>query len=249
MKKKLILVTGVSSGIGYQVAKELLGSGYRVLGVNRSASDKTKLLAETYPDSFYFETLDLVENIDGLPKWVRNQSNNYGLISGLVHSAGVQQILPLQFNSYSKMLEVFNLNLFSGLSLAKGVSDKRVACPEGMSIVFVSSIASKTGESGLVNYAASKAALNGAMRVMAKELASRKIRVNSVLPGFVMTEMIEKWKEVYSQNYIDTISEKYPLGIGKPENVSSLVCYLLSDEAAWITGSELDVNGGASLGA
>ena len=99
-----------------------------------------------------------------------------------------------------------------------------------------------------MNYSASKAALNGAMRTMAKELATRNIRVNSVLPGFVMTEMVEKWKDVYDETYIDKINSQYPLGIGEPQDVSNIVCFLLGEKSRWITGSEFDVNGGANLG-
>lgn len=248
MNKRLVLITGVSSGIGYQIAKDLLEQNYKILGVSRSFTSKAEELTTRYPKNFIFEPLNLVEDIDSLPKWLRSQAKIHGQFYGLVHSAGVQQILPLQFNNYSKMLEVFNLNVFVGLSLAKGITDKRVINPNGGSIVFLSSIAAIIGETGLVNYAASKAALNGAMRAMAKELAGRKIRVNSVLPGFVMTEMIEKWQDVYSKDYIENMNRKYPLGIGKPEDVSGAVSYLLGDKSNWVTGCEFNINGGASLG-
>ena len=175
------------------------------------------------------------------------KSNQLGCFSGFVHSAGIQQIQPLQANSYKHILDIFNLNVFSALLLAKGVSDRRVISNEGGSIVFLSSIASKIGQSGLVNYSSSKSALNGAMRSMAKELAPRKIRVNSVLPGFVMTEMVEKWNDVYNKDYIDHLNETYPLGIGEVSDISNIVCYLLSEKSKWISGSEFNINGGALL--
>ena len=193
MESKLILVTGVSSGLGFQIANDLLALGFSVLGISRHPSDKTKTLQIHYPGSFFFEPVDLTVDIDALPKWVLAQKKQKGQFAGLVHSAGIQQILPLQANTYKNMLDLFNLNVFAGMALAKGIADKRVMLDEGGSIVFISSVASQIGQSGLVNYSASKAAMNGAMRSMAKELAHRKIRVNSVLPGFVMTEMIEKW--------------------------------------------------------
>ncbi|MGI1944526.1 SDR family NAD(P)-dependent oxidoreductase [Shewanella glacialipiscicola] len=249
MKSKLILVTGVSSGIGFQITSDLLASGYSVLGVSRNANDKVEELLVSYPLTFYFESVDLTADIDSLPKWVVSQSKLRGRFAGFVHSAGIQQTIPLQINTYGKMLEIFNLNVFAGLALARGVSDKRVMQDQGGSILFISSIASKIGQSGLVNYSASKAALNGAMRSMAKELSPRNICVNSVLPGFVMTEMIEKWQDVYNADYINKINEQYPLGIGKAQDISNLVCFLLDEKSRWITGSEFDVNGGASLGA
>lgn len=248
MQSKLILVTGVSSGIGFQIASDLLKEGCSVLGVSRNSNEKVETLQSTYPGNFYFESLDLTENIDALPKWVITQSKKKGRFSGFVHSAGAQQILPLQFNSHKNMLDIFNLNVFSGLALARGISDKRVMNERGGSIVVISSIASKIGEPGLVNYSASKAALNGAMRAMAKELAIRNIRVNSVLPGFVMTEMIAKWMDVYDETYIEKMNSRYPLGIGEPQDVSNIVCFLLDEKSRWITGSEIEVNGGANLG-
>jgi 3-oxoacyl-[acyl-carrier protein] reductase len=248
MESKLILVTGVSSGLGFQIASDLLASGFSALGISRHQSEKTKTLLEMYPESFFFEPLDLTADIDALPKWLVVQSKEKGRFAGLVHSAGVQQILPLQINTYKNMLDVFNLNVFAGLALARGIADKRVMTEEGGAIVFISSVASQIGQPGLVNYSASKAALNGAMRAMAKELAPRNIRVNSVLPGFVMTEMIEKWQDVYDAAYIQKMNAQYPLGIGKPVDVSNMVCFLLNEKAGWITGSEFDVNGGARLG-
>jgi len=248
MKSKLILVTGVSSGLGFQIANDLLALGFSVLGVSRSQSDKVKKLQEYYSENFFFEPLDLIEDIDAIPKWIIGQAKQKGEFAGLVHSAGVQQILPLQINTYKNMLDVFNLNVFSALSLARGIADKRVMSEKGGSIVFISSVASQTGQPGLVNYSASKAALNGAMRAMAKELAPRNIRVNSVLPGFVMTEMIEKWKDVYDAAYIEKMDVQYPLGIGRPKDVSNMVCFLLDKKSSWITGGEFDVNGGVRLG-
>lgn len=248
MESQLFLVTGVSSGLGFQITSDLLATGHAVLGVSRSQTQKVQQLLEQYPERFCFESLDLIANIDSLPKWVIAQSKQKGRFAGLVHSAGVQQILPLQINTYKSMLDVFNLNVFSGLALARGVADKRVMIEKGGSIVFISSVASKIGQSGLVNYSASKAALNGAMLAMAKELAPRNIRVNSVLPGFVITEMIEKWQDVYDAGYIEKMNAQYPLGIGQPQDVSNAVCFLLDEKSRWITGSEVDVNGGARLG-
>ena len=248
MQKKRFLITGVSSGIGFQIASDLLEEGHFVLGVSRRLTDKVKQLQMNYPECFIFESLDIVKDIDALPRWVFSKSKELGRFDGFVHSAGVQQTLPLQMNTYNYMLEIFDLNVFSGLAFARGVADKRVMNKQGGSIIFISSIASKQGKAGLVNYSASKAALNGAARSMAKELAPRKIRVNSVLPGFVMTEMIEKWQDVYSIDYIEKMNQSYPLGIGEPKDVSSMVCFLLDQKAKWITGCEFDVNGGATLG-
>ena len=248
MSQKLIIVTGVSSGIGFQTTKDLLNKGYRVIGISRACSEKVEVLLTEFSGQFYFESCDLSANIDDLPKLLVKLSKSFGRFSGLVHAAGVQQTLPLRVNSYQKMLDVFNINVFAGMALAKGVSDRRVCSENGASIVFLSSIASKTGAAGLVNYSASKAAVNGAMRAMAKELAPLNIRVNSVLPGFVKTEMIEQVEESYSTDFVEKIEEAYPLGIGSPEDVSNMIVFLLGEESKWTTGCEFNVNGGATLG-
>jgi 3-oxoacyl-[acyl-carrier protein] reductase len=248
MYPKLFLITGVSSGIGFQVTKDLLDSGHSVLGVSRQKTVKVKTLQSAHPKNFYFEKRDLSKDIDKHPKWVLEKSKSIGTFSGFVHSAGIIDILPLKALSYKSMLDLFNINVFAGIALARGISDKRAFSSNGGSIVFVSSIASQSGEAGLTNYSASKAAINGAMRAIAMELSSQKIRVNSVLPGFTMTEMIEKHKDVYNDSYIKELNNKYPLGIGSVLDVSNTICFLLSDKSNWITGSEFQLNGGAKLG-
>lgn len=244
----LYLITGASSGIGFAIAKALLNSGASVIGLARTRSDKVQSLQNDYPERFIFEARDLTADLDELPGWVLGLAKAHGRFSGCVHAAGVSQILPLSVNTQQKMLEVFTLNVFAGLALARGIADKRVYAESGASIVFISSIAAKAGSSGLVNYSASKAALNGAMRAMAKEVAHLGIRVNSVLPGFVPTELADKWPDVYNAAYIEKLERLYPLGLGEAEDVAESVVFLLSEKAKWITGTELVVDGGISLG-
>lgn len=248
MEKIIYLVTGTSSGIGYAIAQELLSQNYSVVGVSRKITPKVSLLTQDYPGTYTHELRDLSIEIDLLPEWVRNLASNYGRFSGLVHSAGIQQILPLRSTNYTTMLNLFNINVFAALSLAKGIADRRCNVGEGTSIVFLSSLASNTGSPGIITYSASKAAINGAMRSMSRELASQKIRVNSVLPGFVETEMIEKWKDVYNTEYVDRMKNNYPLGLGTPEDVAAMVIFLLTNKSKWITGCEFNVSGGATLG-
>lgn len=248
MTKCVYLITGTSSGIGYAIARHLLIERNYVVGVSRSISPKLETLIETYPSTYFHQLRDLSIDIDDLPDWVRKLSSEYGKFAGLVHSAGIQQTIPLASISYNSLLSLFEINVFAALSLAKGISDRRSNIGEGTSIVFLSSIAAINGASGIISYSASKAALNGAMRSMSRELASRKIRVNSVLPGFVETEMIEKWTKIHDTKYIDAIRNKYPLGLGTPDDVAAMVVFLLASKSQWITGCEFNVSGGATLG-
>jgi 3-oxoacyl-[acyl-carrier protein] reductase len=146
------------------------------------------------------------------------------------------------------MLDVFTLNVFSALNLAKGVTDKRSNIGVGTSLVFISSIAAKTGSSGIVSYSASKAALNGAMRSLAKEVSSDGVRVNSVICGTVKTKMIDAHQEIYTKEYLNKMENQYPLGLGQAMDIANAVEFLLSDKSKWITGSELLIDGGISLG-
>lgn len=245
---KLYLITGVSSGIGFSIAKQLLESKHCVVGVSRTSNEKINFLQKSFPKTFIHEAKDLTDDIDRLPAWVLSLAKQHGRFSGFVHSAGVLQILPLRFNSQKKMLEVFNINVFSALGIAQGIIDKRVNHGKGTSIVFISSVAAKMGSSGIVNYSASKSALNGAMRAMAKEVSPSGIRVNSILPGFINTELIDKFSDIYNEEYIQKMRELYPLDIGVVEDVACSVEYLLSEKSKWVTGTEMIVDGGITLG-
>lgn len=244
---KLYLITGSSSGIGYAISKSLLEEGNRVIGCSRHPSKKIKGLLSEFPENFFFEQKDLSKDINELSEWIKNASSKHGRFSGFVHSAGIQNIKPLKYTSHDEVKEIFNVNLFSALAISKGISDKRVVDKKA-SIVFISSIASTKGSAGIVSYSSSKAALNGAMRSLAAELAPQDIRVNSILPGFVDTEMTQKWNKIYNEEYIENISNSYPFGIGAPEDIKDLALFLLDDsKSQWITGSEFEINGGANL--
>ncbi|MEB3151572.1 MAG: SDR family NAD(P)-dependent oxidoreductase, partial [Sphaerospermopsis sp.] len=145
MTKSVYLITGTSSGIGYAIARHLLIERNYVVGVSRSISPKLEMLIETYPSTYFHQLRDLSIDIDDLPDWVRKLSSEYGKFAGLVHSAGIQQTMPLASISYNSLLSLFEINVFAALSLAKGVSDRRSNIGEGTSIVFLSSIAAING--------------------------------------------------------------------------------------------------------
>ncbi|MEA2019622.1 MAG: SDR family oxidoreductase [Campylobacterota bacterium] len=244
----VFVVTGATSGIGKGVVFSLLKEGASVIAVGRNIQ-KLDLLKDEISDAnnLILEEKDL-SNCDGLDKWILSISKKYGKLKGLVLSAGIQQITPISsVLSVEKSKELFEINYFSNIQLAKGFCDRRANIGKGSSIVFLSSIASIRGNSGIVGYAASKGAINSAVKSLAIEVARLGIRVNAVLPGFVMTKMIESWKEVYNEEYIENINKSYPLGIGSVSDVVEPILFLLSGKARWITGSELVVDGGGSL--
>ncbi|MBI5698806.1 SDR family oxidoreductase [Candidatus Saganbacteria bacterium] len=242
------IVIGASSGIGKAIALRINELGGGVVGVARNATRLEEVRQTSrFPQRFFVEDRDLTIDMDKLPEWMLGLSKKHGRFKGLVLSAGIQQTIPLKGLDIEEAKKLFDINYFSGIAISKGFCDRRVNFGKGSSIIMISSIASLKGTGGLINYSASKGALNSAIKSMAVEVAKDGIRANTVLPGFVMTEMIKDWRETYSEAYIDEMEHKYPLGIGKPEDLTGIVCFLLSDDSRWITGQNIVVDGGGSL--
>jgi NAD(P)-dependent dehydrogenase (short-subunit alcohol dehydrogenase family) len=247
-QKDIFLITGATSGIGKSVVLSLLNQGAKVIAIGRNSKKLILLKNETNnKNNLILEEKDL-SNCGGLDKWILNIAKKYGKLKGLVLSAGIQQIMPISLSlSVEKSKELFEINYFSSMQIAKGFCDRRANIGKGSSVIFLSSIASIKGNTGIIGYAASKGAINSAVKSLALEVAKLGIRVNAVLPGFVKTEMTLRWKEIYNKKYIEKINNEYPLGIGKAEDVTGPILFLLSEESKWITGSEIIVDGGASL--
>jgi NAD(P)-dependent dehydrogenase (short-subunit alcohol dehydrogenase family) len=246
--ENLVLVTGASSGIGEAVALKLNELGARVIGMSRSEQRLRRVKASAaQPDHFHIEPIDLTQEINNLPKVMKGMAKKYGKFSGFVHAAGVTQMTPLKGLTEDKSKALFDLNYFSGLMLGKGFADRRVRQKADTAIVYISSILAVIGNVGTLNYAASKGAINSMVRSMALELAPLRVRVNSVSPGYVETEMTRKNAHLYSDEFKDELRKMYPLGPGTPEDVANSVSFLLSKQAQWMTGQNLIVDGGRSI--
>ena len=154
---------------------------------------------------------------------------------------------PLKGLTEDKSKALFDLNYFSGLMLGKGFADRRVRQETDSAIVYISSILALIGNVGILNYAASKGAINSMVKSMALELAPLRVRVNCVSPGYVETEMTKKIAHLYSDEFKEELEKMYPLGLGKLEDVANAVSFLLSKQAQWMTGQNLIVDGGRSI--
>jgi NAD(P)-dependent dehydrogenase (short-subunit alcohol dehydrogenase family) len=242
---KRILVTGASSGIGKAVSKAAASEGASIILFGRNI----KRLEESYNSldgsGHEFYSVDLtdyakVENI------LRLSVSSYGPISGFVSCAGIEKTTPLKASTPKIFKEVFEINVFAGFEIIRIISQKGLVDPTGASYVLLSSVMGRLGELGKVVYCSSKSALSSGMKALALELAVKKIRCNCVLPGIVETEMVKNLFESIPIEAKETIIRNHPLGIGKPDDIASLVCFLLSEKANWITGSEYIIDGGYS---
>lgn len=233
---KWILLTGASSGIGWVTAKYLDAQGYRLLLVARTR-EKLELLATelgTEPIVFPFDLCAL--NEIGM---IFEQCKAQGIkLDGLVHCAGIGDITAVRANVIENMEKVMATNYFSFVEMGKYFSLRKYS-NEGASIVAVSSISPLTCYPGACNYAASKSAINTAVRIMSKEFMKRKIRVNAVLPGYVNAPM---GPDENDPVYI----AQQPLGVIQAPYVSYMIEFLLSDKAKYMTGTLVPISGGMS---
>ena len=227
-----IIVTGASSGIGESLALKLNEEGAKVIAIGRSLEklEITKSKA-SYPNNIFLEQKDLTQDVDSLPLFIKSLREKYGKFKALACVAGIDKVITTQMLDKQQIDSVFLLNYTVPMLLAKGFLDKRNNVGEGANILFVASIAGVSPDKGQIVYGASKAALIAANVAISKEIAVRKMRSNCVSPAWVETPMYEKQKDI-----IGVSLDKYPLGIGKPENVVSLCTFLMSDSASWISG-------------
>ena len=236
MDKKNVLVTGCSRGIGLAIAKKLIDEGYFVVGTSRSKIDLANLLGS---DNCLHQAVD-VSNEDDISSMIESLTKQDIHIHCLVNNAGItKDQLFMRMNS-DDWSSVINTNLNGVFYLTKSLIKSMVKSKYGR-IVNISSVAGLMGNAGQVNYASSKAALSGFTKSLAKELASRNITVNNVCPGFIESDMTKELNDVQLENALQQI----PLQrFGTAEEVASLVAYLLSDAANYITGQELSIDGG-----
>lgn len=236
---KRILITGGSSGIGEAAARYLCGLGARVFLVARQKEKLEKLVEELGETAFGFAyDLNHLEEIETIFRWCKEDG---GKLDGMIHSAGICQMTPVRLNNIAVMQQVMNTNCLSFLELGKYFSSKKYS-NDNASAAAVSSIESMLCHKGQSTYAASKSALEAIVKVMARELASRNIRVNAILPAIVDTPMFERSKSE-EQYFGDHLKRLQPLGVIEPEQIAYLLEFLLSDRSKYITGACIPVSG------
>lgn len=235
------LVTGATSGIGLATARRLAQEGAAVICSARSKERLADVVSRLPGNGHQSLAFDASAE-DELVSAFNDLKNTNRLLNGAVFAAGQHALRPLQMTKAGNVVELFAANVLSAILCTKMMI--RLTCKEGASIVWLSSAAAMIGNSGESAYAASKGALIAACRSLATELAPRRIRVNTIAPGVVTTPMSENWMIQMSEPQREVIRARHLLGFGAPEDVAGPIAFLLSNDARWITGTCMTVDGG-----
>lgn len=243
LTNKKILVTGASSGIGAETSVLLSQLGAKVIMIARSEERLQQTLNRLEGKGHCYYCYDL-SNIVGIEALMKRIIKDNGSLDGFVHSAGIGSVRPLKMSSYKFIKEVMDLNFFAFIEIIRNITKKN-CYNEGMSIVGISSVASLEGNQTKTAYCASKAAMDASVRCIAKELAPKKIRVNSIMPAIVKTRIFDTMMSNAgdSEDLRNILAKQY-LGIGEPVDIANMVAYLLSNAAKFISGSSIPVDGG-----
>lgn len=238
---KAALVTGASGGIGAAIARALHAQGAAV-ALSGTRADALDALATELGGRAFVCPADL-RDATAAESLVEQAEKAAGPLAILVNNAGMtRDTLALRMSDADWQL-VLDVDLSAPFRLARTVLRGMLRRRAGR-IINITSIVGATGNAGQANYAAAKAGLVGMTKALAQEVAPRGITVNAVAPGFVTTAMTDKLSEQQRSKLTDAI----PLGrIGKPEDIAAAVVYLASDEAGWVTGATLHVNGGMAM--
>ncbi len=246
LEGKHFLISGGGSGIGAQTAVLLSEYGAKVAILGRNEEKLKNTLARLEGTGHSAHPLD-VSNVEALEEAVKAIIAETGTFDGYVHSAGIVNNLPLRNYTPERLDRIMRTNFYSYFEMVRILS-KKGRFNEGMSIVGVSSVAATHGASAQAAYAASKAAMNGAMRCMAKELSEKGIRLNTVLPAATDTAMYSDYIAMKAgmkdtELKVEASPRQY-LGINAPEDVANAIVFLLSSASRKITGVQLPVDGG-----
>lgn len=241
LSSEAILVVGAGSGIGKTVAELLLDSGNTIIAADLDLSawdnaDSKPLIRHTVDVLSEASLQTLAETISAAKLRLR----------GLVFTVGKAITLPLSSQKPSILNDLLHLNTISFFCLISLLQTNQLFSSVSTSIVVISSLVGQTGARGKIAYASTKGALDAGIKALATELATENIRINAIAPGTLHTPMLAKLISTIGADEVDKLTAEYPLGLGTPQDVASLTLFLLCEQARWITGNVITVDGGFS---
>ena len=241
LEGKCALITGASGGIGGSIARALYGQGAKV-ALSGTRIDPLKALADDLGDRAFIVPCNL-SDVDAVKALPQKATEEMGGIDILVNNAGITKDNLFMRMSDDDWHQVIDINLTSTMHLMKSVMRTMMKKRFGR-IINITSIVGVTGNAGQVNYAASKAGMIGMTKSFAQEIATRGITANCIAPGFIETAMTAELPENVIKNMLDAI----PQGrMGQADEIAASVAFLASNEASYITGQTLHVNGGMAM--
>lgn len=236
----LVVVTGASKGVGLALARRLLEAGHQVVAANRTFGADLSELAARYPGRLFFEHLDL-SKADNVQETGRRIAKTYKDIYGLVNNAAVSGDRLFALMSSGDIESIVQTNLLGPILLTRQLVQPMLLRRRGR-IVMTSSVNARTGYSGLSVYGATKAGLEGFTRSLSREIGKRGVTINCVAPGYMATSLTAG----LSGDRLASVLRRSPLGVAEPEDVAAAMMYLLSEDAAKVTGTVLTVDGGST---
>lgn len=242
LSNKTILVTGASGGIGRAIAIRCsnLGAKMIITGRDRKKLNDTFLLLTGSNHKQIAADLTQENECEAL-------ASQTGIVNGIVHAAGIIFPLPVKFIKEKHLKEVFPINYNAAVLLTSALLKKSLI-EKKSSLVFISSVSSKHPYFGGAIYISTKAALEAYALNLALELANQHTRVNVLSPGLVKTAILEQTLAASEDQKSAEYEKRYPLGFGEPDDVAAFASFLLSDQTKWVTGQNIILDGGLTLG-
>lgn len=241
IENKVSIITGGAQGIGKATAEKFLEEGAIVIIWDVDETKGTQFVNQTKEKGYSLKFMEVnVAKLEEVETAVKNIIDEFGRIDVLINNAGILRDATLLKMSAEQWQQVIDVNLTGVFNCTKAVAPFMVEKQSGK-IVNATSVVGLYGNFGQTNYVAAKAGVIGMTKVWARELGRKGINVNAIAPGFIATEMVASMPE----KVINMMKEKTPLGrLGTPEDIANAYCFLASDEASFINGAVISVDGG-----
>lgn len=239
LEGKTILITGASSGLGACSAEKCSKAGGSMVITGRNKERLLQTFDKLGAGNHMMIPADLCNEDD-----ITNLVEQLPKLDGIVLCAGLTHTQPVKNITKEAVSEIFKTNLLSSIQMVKEILKKK-KINSGGSIVFISSISASYADVGNSVYAATKGGVISFSRVLALELAPRRITCNCIAPGFVPSNFLNAGR--ITEEQLEEERKKYPMGFGEPEDIANGIIYLLSDASKWVTGTVLTIDGGVTL--